>query len=70
MPLLVGEWGARYDDPGLLRYQADMLAAFRARRLSWARWMLTGGGFLRLLEPDGSYTDAARQIQEDLRRPY
>jgi hypothetical protein len=70
VPLLVGEWGARLDDPGLLRYQRDMLTAFRARKLSWARWMLTASSTLGILEPDGSYSAAARQIQQDLAAPY
>ena len=70
VPLLVGEWGARFDDPGLLHYQADMLAVFRERRLSWARWMLTNNGSLGVLNADGSYSPAALQIQQDLDRPY
>jgi Cellulase (glycosyl hydrolase family 5) len=70
VPLLVGEWGARADDPGLLRYQQDMLGVFRARRLSWARWMLTNNSALGILDADGSYSAAALQIQADLDAPY
>ena len=70
VPLLVGEWGARLDDPGLLRYQQDMLAVFRARRLSWTRWMLTNNSALGILNADGSNSAAALQIQNDLAVPY
>jgi len=69
IPLIVGEWGARYDDPGLLEYQRQMLNALRARKLSWARWALTSHGSLRILD-NGKPTAAALQIQQDLLNPY
>jgi len=69
IPLIVGEWGARFDDPGLLEYQRQMLKALRARKLSWARWALTSHGSLRILD-NGSPTPAALQIQQDLNDPY
>jgi aryl-phospho-beta-D-glucosidase BglC (GH1 family) len=70
VPLLVGEWGARIDDPGLLEYQRQMLDAFRKRKLSWSRWALTSHGTLRILNPDYSFSPAALQIQQDLQNPY
>ena len=70
VPLLVGEWGARIDDTGLLEYQRQMLAVFRQRKLSWSRWALTGHGTLRVLNPDYTLPPAAIQIQADLQNPY
>jgi hypothetical protein len=55
IPLLIGEWGAPIDEPGLSTYQAQMLTVFRRDRLGWARWsgprdgklsVFTAGGFL------------------------
>ena len=70
IPLIVGEWGARIDDTGLLEYQRQMLDAFRQRKLSWSRWALTSHGIKRLLNPDYTPTPAALQIQQDLQKPY
>jgi aryl-phospho-beta-D-glucosidase BglC (GH1 family) len=70
VPLLVGEWGARWDDPGLLEYQRQMLDAFRQRKLSWTRWALTSHGIKRILNADYTLTPAAVQIQQDLQKPY
>jgi aryl-phospho-beta-D-glucosidase BglC (GH1 family) len=70
VPLLVGEWGARWNDPGLLTYQRQMLDAFRQRKLNWARWALTSHGIKRILNSDYSPSQAALQIQQDLQNPY
>jgi aryl-phospho-beta-D-glucosidase BglC (GH1 family) len=70
VPLIVGEWGARWDDPGLLEYQRQMLDAFRQRKLGWTRWALTSHGIKRILNADYSPTPAALQIQQDLQKPY
>ncbi len=70
VPLLVGEWGARWDDSGLDTYQRQMLDAFRKRKLSWSRWALTSHGINRILNSDSSLTPAAVQIQQDLAIPY
>jgi len=68
--LLVGEWGARWNDPGLLTYQRQMLDAFRRRKLSWSRWALTSHGIKKILNPDYTPSQAALQIQQDLQNPY
>jgi aryl-phospho-beta-D-glucosidase BglC (GH1 family) len=70
VPLLVGEWGARVDDPGLLEYQRQMLNVFRLRKLNWTRWALTSHGALRILNSDYTLSPAALQIQQDLQKPY
>jgi aryl-phospho-beta-D-glucosidase BglC (GH1 family) len=70
VPLLVGEWGARTNDPGLTEYQRQMLDAFRQRKLSWARWALTSHGDMALFNPDYTVTGALLQIQQDLQNPY
>ena len=70
VPLLVGEWGARLNDPGLLEYQRQMLDAFRQRKLNWTRWALTSHGIKAILNPDYTLTPAALQIQQDLQLPY
>jgi len=69
MPLLVGEWGAMVSMPGVLEYQADLLRAFRTRKLSWARWALTASGGLAILNADGSNTPVADQIAAELKIP-
>jgi len=70
IPLLVGEWGARINDSGLLEYQRQMLDAFRKRKLSWSRWALTSHGPERVYTTDYSPTAALRQLQQDLQTPY
>jgi aryl-phospho-beta-D-glucosidase BglC (GH1 family) len=64
IPLLVGEWGARNDDPALLAYQQQMVALFDRVGANWTRWTMARTGRFGLLNPDGSLTPAARQLNE------
>ena len=65
IPLLVGEWGIHSGTPGAAEYQTQMLDLFAKDKVSWARWVLTGGGF-GLLSKDGAPTAEADQLKAAL----
>jgi endoglycosylceramidase len=64
IPLLVGEWGAFNDQPGLDAYQQQMVALFESEGVSWARWSLDNRERLGLLTRDLSPTPAALQLEQ------
>jgi hypothetical protein len=64
IPLVVGEWGAFNDQPGLDTYQQQMVALFESDGVSWARWSLDGRERLSLLTRDLSPTPAAVQLEQ------
>ncbi len=63
IPLLVGEWGIRSDDPNLAEYQSTMLGLFAQAGVSWARWGYDPGSALTIRDPDGGLNAAGRQLQ-------
>jgi hypothetical protein len=65
IPLLVGEWGIHSGTPGSAVYQTQMLDLFAKDKVSWTRWVLTGGGF-GLLRTDGTPTAEAEQLKAAL----
>jgi aryl-phospho-beta-D-glucosidase BglC (GH1 family) len=65
IPLLVGEWGIHSGTPGAAEYQTQMLDLFAKYKVSWTRWVLTGGGF-GLLSKDGTPTAEADQLKAAL----
>ena len=65
IPLLVGEWGIHSGTPGAAAYQTQMLDLFAKDKVSWTRWVLTGGGF-GLLSTDGAPTRRGRPDQAAL----
>ena len=65
IPLLVGEWGIHSGTPGSAAYQTQMLDLFAKDKVSWTRWVLTGGGF-GLLQKDGTPTAEADQLKAAL----
>jgi aryl-phospho-beta-D-glucosidase BglC (GH1 family) len=68
VPLLVGEWGARNDDPNADVYQAQMLRIFDRHGLSWARWDLSTNPNLGLLYP-GPSSELIAQLRRALKKP-
>jgi hypothetical protein len=66
VPLLVGEWGARNDDPNADVYQAQMLRIFARHGLSWARWDLSPNPNFGLLHPGGATERLVAQLREAL----
>jgi aryl-phospho-beta-D-glucosidase BglC (GH1 family) len=66
IPLIVGEWGARRDDSGLLTYQDQVLRVYDKYGVSWARWALSTTDSQGILTSSGGYTNAARQLSEHL----
>jgi Cellulase (glycosyl hydrolase family 5) len=69
VPLLVGEWGARNDDPQADVYQAQMLRIFERHGLSWARWDLGTNPNLGLLYPGPNAQSLLGQLRRALRSP-
>jgi aryl-phospho-beta-D-glucosidase BglC (GH1 family) len=69
IPLLVGEWGARNDDPNADVYQAQMLHIFARRGLSWARWDLGTNRSFGLLHPTAVSGGLKAQLRAALARP-
>ncbi|MEO8477271.1 MAG: cellulase family glycosylhydrolase [Actinomycetota bacterium] len=66
IPLFVGEWGAKRGTVNVKTYQSQMFTAFDALGLSWARWSLSRTDSFALENPDGTLTDAGRQIKRRL----
>jgi hypothetical protein len=62
IPLLVGEWGIKRDDPGQLVYQRQMLTVFDRYGLSWARWGMSRTDVFAVLNPDGTPIPSAVQL--------
>jgi hypothetical protein len=69
IPLLVGEWGARTDDPNADLYQAQMLRIFRRHAVSWARWDLSPNPTFGLLHPVAGRRGLVAQIRHALAEP-
>jgi endoglycosylceramidase len=67
IPLLVGEWGVHTNAPGSDVYQSQMLDLFDREGVSWARWVLAGGGGFALLQHDGTPTAELDQLGAALR---
>jgi hypothetical protein len=68
IPLLIGEWGIKRDDPGQLAYQQQMLTAFDRYGLSWARWGMSRTDPFAVLNPDGTPVPAASQLTRSFAR--
>ena len=66
IPLFVGEWGAKRGTVNVKTYQSQMFTAFDALGVSWARWSLSRTDSFALENPDGTLTDAGRQIKRRL----
>jgi Cellulase (glycosyl hydrolase family 5) len=66
VPLLVGEWGARNDDPNADVFQAQMLSIFARHGLSWARWDLGTNPTFGLLHPSPAARGLAAQLRAAL----
>ena len=66
IPLFVGEWGAKRGTVNVRTYQTQMFSAFDALGVSWARWSLSRTDSFALENPDGTLTDAGRQIKRRL----
>ena len=66
IPLLIGEWGARRDDPNRLLNQSHMLTLFGSLKLSWTRWNLDRYHQFGILGPGGALTDAGDQLRRYL----
>jgi cellulase (glycosyl hydrolase family 5) len=64
IPLIVGEWGAFGDLPGLDTYQQQMVSLFDAEGVSWARWSLDNRERLGLLNRDLTPKPDAEQLAE------
>jgi endoglycosylceramidase len=64
IPLIVGEWGAFNDQPGLDAYQQQMVSLFESEGVSWARWSLDNRERLALLTRDLMPTPAAVQLEQ------
>jgi hypothetical protein len=64
IPLVVGEWGAFTDQPGLDAYQQQMVELFESQGVSWARWSLDSRERLALLTRDLSPTPALVQLAQ------
>jgi endoglycosylceramidase len=62
IPVIVGEWGAFNDEPGLAAYQEQMVKLFESQGVSWARWSLDNEQRLGLLTSDLTPKPAARQL--------
>jgi hypothetical protein len=69
IPLLVGEWGARNDDPNAGVYQGQMLRIFARQGLSWARWDLSRNSTFGLLYPNAAAQRLATQLEDALAKP-
>jgi hypothetical protein len=69
IPLLVGEWGARNDDPNADVYQTQMLRIFARNGLSWARWDLGTNDSFGVLYPGGAGGRLATQLEDALGKP-
>jgi hypothetical protein len=67
IPLIVGEWGAFPAEPGVDRYQRQMVTLFQQDGVSWSRWSLDRNERLGLLTRDGQQTPAAVQLGRLLR---
>jgi hypothetical protein len=66
IPLLVGEWGVRRDDPNRLAYQSQMLSLFGALRLNWTRWNLDRDHQYGILNLKGGLSDVGLQLSKYL----
>ena len=64
IPLIVGEWGAFADLPGIDAYQQQMVSLFEADGVSWARWSLDNTERLGLLSRDFTPKPAAEQLAQ------
>jgi hypothetical protein len=64
IPLIVGEWGAFGDLPGLEAYQQQMVTLFEAEGVSWARWSLDNKERLGLLRRDLTPKPDAEQLAQ------
>jgi endoglycosylceramidase len=64
IPLIVGEWGAFADLPGIDAYQQQMVSLFEADGVSWARWSLDNKERLGLLNRDLTPKPAAEQLAQ------
>jgi hypothetical protein len=67
VPLIVGEWGAFPGEPGVGRYQQQMVTLFQQDGVSWSRWSLDRNERLGLLTREGQPTPAAAQLGRLLR---
>lgn len=67
IPMMVGEWGVRRDDPNRLVYDRQMQRVFDAHGLSWARWAMDTHplGLVRY----GRLNDQGEWLQQALQTP-
>ena len=63
----MGEWGAFPGEPGVGRYQQQMVTLFQQDGVSWSRWSLDRNERLGLLTREGQPTPAAAQLGRLLR---
>jgi aryl-phospho-beta-D-glucosidase BglC (GH1 family) len=69
VPLLIGEWGARNNDPNADLYQAQMLRIFARHGLSWARWDLGTNPTFGILHPSAVRRGLQAQLRAALAKP-